>query len=120
MVILGTTIFIAAPEFIRLFRDDETVISIATRALRYQCVAVIFLPFGMVTEMLFQSTGNKVQAIILSAVRSGLIFIPLLYLLSKIWGLAGIQVAQAYSFILSVIPAIILLINFMKKLPKED
>ena len=77
MVILGTTIFIAAPEFIRLFRDDETVISIATLALRYQCVAVIFLPFGMVTEMLFQSTGNKVQAIIL-------------------------------------------LINFMKKLPKED
>lgn len=120
MVILGTTIFIAAPEFIRLFRDDETVISIATRALRYQCVAVIFLPFGMVTEMLFQSTGNKVQAIILSAVRSGLIFIPLLFLLSKNWGLAGIQVAQAYSFILSVIPAIILLINFMKKLPKED
>lgn len=120
MVILGTTIFIAAPEFIRLFRDDETVISIATRALRYQCVAVIFLPFGMVTEMLFQSTGNKVQAIILSAVRSGLIFIPLLYLLSKIWGLAGIQVAQAYSFMLSVIPAIILLISFMKKLPKED
>lgn len=120
MVILGTTIFIAAPDFVRLFRDDETVISIATRALRYQCVAVIFLPFGMVTEMLFQSTGNKVQAIILSAVRSGLIFIPLLYLLSKIWGLAGIQVAQAYSFMLSVIPAIILLISFMKKLPKED
>lgn len=120
MVILGTTIFIAAPDFVRLFRDDETVISIATRALRYQCVAVIFLPFGMVTEMLFQSTGNKVQAIILSAVRSGLIFIPLLYILSKFWGLAGIQVAQAYSFILSVIPAIILLISFMKKLPKED
>lgn len=120
MLILGTIIFIAAPDFVRLFRNDDVVVNIATRALRYQCVAVLFLPFGMVTEMLFQSTGNKFQAIILSAIRSGLVFIPMLYVLSQTMGLAGIQVAQAYSYMLAVIPAIFLFIKFMKKLPKED
>lgn len=120
MLVLGTVVFITAPELVRLFRDDPTVTAIAVRSLRYQCVCALFLPIGMITEMMFQSTGFKVQAIVLSAARSGIIFIPLLLILSKLQGLAGIQVAQAYAFVLSVIPALILKYRFMKKLPQED
>jgi len=120
MFVLGTLIFIFAPKLVKLFRNDQTVIQIATRALRYQCVGLLFLPFAMATEMLFQSTGNRLQASLLSACRSGLIFIPLLYILAKTLGLAGIQVAQAYAFILSSIPTLFFTINFFKKLPKDD
>lgn len=120
MIVLGTLIFIFAPKLVRIFRNDENVISIATRALRYQCVGLLFLPFSMSTEMLFQSTGKRVWASLLSACRSGLIFIPLLYILAKTLGLAGIQVAQAYAFILSSLPTIAFAICFFKKLPSTD
>lgn len=120
MLIFGTIVFILAPDLIRIFRNDDTVIQIASRALRYQCVAVLFLPIGMGTEMLFQSTGNKFRAAVLSACRSGLILIPMLLILAKLQGLAGIQVAQAYAFILAAIPSAFFVSSFFKKLPKED
>lgn len=120
MIVFGTIIFIFAPQLVKIFRNDQDVITIATRALRYQCAGLLFLPFSMATEMLFQSTGNRVWASLLSACRSGLIFIPLLYILAKVFGLAGIQVAQAYAFILSSIPTIIFVVNFFRKLPKDD
>lgn len=120
MIIFGIICFIAAPRLVRLFRDDDVVAGIATRALRYQCVGILFMPFGVVTEMLFQSTGNKLWAITLSACRSGLIFIPLLVLLAKFQGLEGIEVAQAYAFMLTFIPSLIMHIIFNRKLRKEE
>ncbi len=45
---------------IQIFRDDPEVILIGTRALRLQCVAQLFLPIVMVTEMLMQSSGKKI------------------------------------------------------------
>lgn len=120
MIVFGSIIFICAPSFVRLFRNDDTVVNIAVRALRYQCAASLCMPLGMVTEMMFQSTGQKFWAIILSALRSGIIFIPLLIVLTLYWGLSGIQVAQAYTFVLSIIPVIFLVTRFLKKLPNED
>ena len=120
MIILGSIVFIFAEKFVSIFRDDPVVISIATRALKLQCAALLFLPVGMTTDMLFQSTGNKVQASILTSIRSGLFFIPLLIILPAVRGLAGIQEAQPVSFVISFIPAIIMAAVFFKKMPKED
>lgn len=120
MIIFGTIIFIFAPQLVRLFRDDDTVVQIATRALRYQCAGILFLPLAMATEMLFQSTGNRVLASIFSALRSGLIFIPLLYILAMIQGLQGIEVAQAYSNMIAFIPTVFVCVYFFNKMPKND
>lgn len=51
MAVLLMAVLFASEDIIRIFRDDPTVIEIATRALRLQCVALLFLPFCMVTEM---------------------------------------------------------------------
>lgn len=120
MLVLGSLVFIFAPVLVKLCRDDAEVIKIAVFALRCQCVSVLFLPVAMVTEMLFQSTGNKLPAVILSACRSGLIFIPMILTLSHFFGLFGIQISQSISFVLSAIPAVILALVFFKKLDKEE
>lgn len=120
MFIIGTIIFIAAPQIVRLFRNDDTVVQIATRALRYHCVGLLFLPLSMATEMLFQSTGHRALASVFSALRNGLIFIPLLYILAKIQGLQGIEVAQAYAFIIAFVPTIFVCNWFFKNLNKKE
>ena len=120
MVILGTGVFLGAPTLVRLMRDDPEVITIATRALRLQCVSVIALPPCMTAEMAMQSTGHKFSASILSMVRSGLLFVPCLLVLSALRGLSGIQEAQPLAFFLSVPVSIVFLVWFYRSMPDAD
>ena len=105
-------------QLIGVFRDDPAVIEIGTRALHLQALAQLVLPPCMIVEMLFQSTGQRLGAAILSSLRSGVFFIPTLLLLSHYRGLAGIQETQAVAFILSSITSLFFLIWYMKRLPK--
>ena len=105
---------------ISLFREDPEVIAVGTRALRLQASATLLLPVCMTTEMLFQSTGKKLGASFLSALRSGLLFIPLLLFLSYFRGLSGIQEAQPLSLILALPVTVPFAVIFFRKLPKED
>lgn len=116
----GAVLVIFAGELIALFRNDPKVIEIGTRALILQALATLVLPPCMTTEMLFQSTGKRLGATLLSAIRSGLFFIPSLLILSSLRGLAGIQEAQPVSLLLSVPITVVFAVGFFKKLPKED
>ena len=121
IILVGCTlILLFSGELIGLFRDDPEVIAVGTRALRLQAAAYLLLPICMTTEMLFQSTGKRLNATLLSALRSGLLFIPTLLILARIRGLAGIQEAQPLSLLLSFPITIIIAVRFFRTLPKED
>lgn len=107
-------------QLIGLFRDDPKVIEIGTRALQLQFVTLVFLPFTMAVEMLYQSTGHRIGAALMSAARSGLFFIPSLLILSSLRGLAGIQEAQPLAYVLSFPLALFYCIRFWRKTPAED
>ena len=119
MAAAAVVVALTAGNLIGLFRNDPAVIEIGTRALQLHCGALLFLPACMVTEMLYQSTGNKLGAAVLSSMRSGLFFIPALLLLSRFRGLAGIQEAQPLSYVLAFPPAIYLASRLIGKLPKD-
>ena len=80
---------------------------------------MVFLPLGMVTEMLFQSTGKQIGAAVLSSLRSGLFFIPALLILPRIRGLYGIEEAQPAAYLLAAIPALFFMLSFFRKLPRD-
>lgn len=120
MTILVITVLFFSDSIIQVFRNDAEVIAIGTRAVRLQAVAQLFMPFSTMTEMQLQSTGQKLQASILSTFKSGLIFIPALLILSSLRGLMGIEEAQPLALVLAIIPSILFYLDFIKKLPKED
>ena len=120
LTVLATLVLIFSGSCIQIFRDDPDVIEIGTRALRLQCLAICFLPFSMVTEMLLQSTGQKLSASLLSAMRSGLFLIPALLILARLRGLAGIQEAQPLAYVVSFVIAIFFARWFFRRLPKEN
>ncbi|MCR5501965.1 MAG: MATE family efflux transporter [Lachnospiraceae bacterium] len=113
-------VFLLSGDVIRLFRDDPEVILIGTRALRLQCGAMLFLPFAMITEMMYQSTGKKLGAAILSALRSGICFIPLIFLMARTRGLYGIEEAQPLSYIMAFFPAVYFAIRHLRSMPEKD
>ena len=120
LVIVSILVISHSSQIIQIFRDDPEVIRIGIRALNLYCASLIFMPMGTVTEMMLQSTGYRLQASITSSLRSGLIFIPLLILLARFRGLAGIQEAQPLAYVLASIPSFIMLIWFLRRLPRED
>ena len=120
MVIFASFVFIFAPQISKALRDDPEVIVIATRAMRLMAVSQLSMPVTVMTEMLLQTTGKKLKASVLSAMKSGVILIPALLILSRLRGLNGIEEAQPLSLVLSVIPAVIFAVSFFRELPSGD
>ena len=119
VVVISVGLILFPGEIVRIFRDDNTVMEIGSRALVLQGIAQLFLPFCMITEMALQSVGKKLGASVLSTLRNGLFFIPLLLILSNVRGLSGIQEAQPLTVTLAVIPSAILAVRFFRELPKN-
>ena len=109
-----------AEPLVGIFRDDPEVIRIGVRALRLQAVGQLAMAACMPSEMLFQSTGQRFFASLISVLRNGLIFIPLLLLLSGTRGLSGIQEAQPLSMLIAVPVTIPFVVFFFRRIPKED
>lgn len=110
---------LGAEPIVGWFRDDPDVIRIGTFALRAQCVGLVTLPLSVCGNMLFQSIGKSGRAAFLALLRSGLLFIPAVLILSRLLGLLGIQLAQPAADITSAIITIPLAHSFLKGLPPD-
>ena len=118
--IASMVVYINAGSCIQFFRDDPDVITIGIPALHAQCLALFFVPFQVCNNMMFQSIGYKFNATFLSSLRNGLCFIPVILLFSFLWGLTGIQIAQAVADVMTSLICIPFTVSFFAKLPKEE
>ncbi len=120
LIVTVIPVYIYAEPVVRLFRDDGEVVGLALRALRLQLITLTAVPLTMVTEMGFQSTGQRVMAIAASSMRSGVVFIPVLLLLANLRGMAGIQEAQPLAFVITFFISLFLSRSFLKRVSRRD
>ena len=116
----SVAVLLNAGSCIQIFRDDPEVIAIGIPALQAQCIALLFVPFQVCNNMMFQSIGYKFNATFLSSLRNGLYFIPVILIFSALWGLTGIQLSQAVADVLTSFTCIPFTVTFFAKLPKEE
>lgn len=117
MGIAGVAIFMAAPWLLSLFiSDDPAVLEIGTMALRAQAVSMPLIPVGAIANMTFQSIGKAWRATIMSSMRQGIFFIPLVYALPAMFELWGVVTVQAAADILTAFVCAPFLFLFYKKL----
>ncbi len=116
MAVMAVIGFAFSEPIIRIFRDDPDVIAVGIPALRMQCAALLFMPLCLSGNMLFQSIGKSGRAILLSSIRSGLLFIPVLLITSRLFGIPGIQMSQALADTLSGLIAAPMIYDFFRKL----
>lgn len=119
LVIVTIPVAVFAEPLVRIFRDDTQVVEYAVRALQLHCLALVLVPITMVTEMGFQSTGQRVWASISSALRSGIIFIPMVLILPRIRGMAGVQEAQPLSTAIAFVICLFLSRQFLRHVDKK-
>jgi len=102
------------------FQPDPSVVAIVIPALRYHCIGCFMLPFSVCANMMFQSTGLANRSAILSALRSGLCFIPMILILPHVIGLTGIQIAQPIADFITLVVSIPMALFFLYRLPKDE
>lgn len=120
IAILCLIAFINAPLVISLFRKEDLVIEIGTSALRLMCIGLLFLPLTSVTNMLFQGIGESKKALFIACLQSGAIFIPLVYILTNLFGIKGLISSTPISYSLAFVVSCPMLIKFIQELNEKE
>ena len=119
MAVLSLICFFVSKPIIGAFEsDDPAVIQIGVYALRANLVVFPVHAIIIVGNMTFQSLGKPLPATILSCLRQGFCFIPLLFILPPWLGLKGVQFAQPVADVLSAIVTLPMTIWFIRKVAK--
>lgn len=111
--------FFFSGTLVTLFRNDPAVIAIGSRALRLQCIALVLMPVSIFGNMLFQSIGLSRTASFLAALRSGLVLIPVVWILTSLFSLSGLEAAQAVSEASSALITLPITFRFLRDLPPD-
>lgn len=113
--------FIFASDIISFFRnEDQELIAIGSRVLRWQCISFPLIGLSTATNMLLQNLRKTIPATILSMCRQGIFFIPTLYVAPLLLGLQGIEMTQAIADVLTFTLAIPMSVRIYKELTKEE
>lgn len=89
--------FIFSEPIIALFRDDPDVVAVGAVALDWQIISYPLVTTIVATNMMLQTIRKPVRANLVAAARSGLFFIPLIFILPHFFGLLGVEMCQAWS-----------------------
>ena len=118
---MGVMGFIFAPDIIALFRgEDPELIRVGTHAMRWQCVAFPLMGLCTMTNMLFQNIGYTWQATFLSMCRQGICFLPAVFIAPWLWGLTGLEAAQAIADLSSFLIAVPFAIRIVEELTAKE
>ena len=119
LAILAVIGLVFSDSLVGFFRDDPEVIEVGSFALKMQLLALFFQPLSICTNMMLQSVGKNKHATFLSAIRSGVAFIPSLLILSRILGLTGVQIAQPVGDVITFFISIPFMVSFFKNSGEE-
>ena len=89
--------FIFSEPIIAPFRHDPHVAPAGAVALDWQIISYPLVTTIVATNMMMQTIRKPVRANLVAAARSGLFFIPLIFILPHFFGLLGVEMCQAWS-----------------------
>lgn len=112
---MSTISILFAEPIITIFQKAPDVIAIGSRALRFTALGMMFMPFSVPVNMLYQSIQQPTISSVLSLIRSGLVTIPLLLFGVPFLGLLGIQIAQPTADVIAGLISIPFIIRFIRQ-----
>ncbi len=98
---------------------DGMLVEIGSRGMRIFLSLIMATSVTLVTAQFFQSIGRATPSIILNLTRQLLLFIPLLLLLPRLFGMDGIFLSQPISDAITAIISAVLLNHALRNLPAD-
>lgn len=113
----GTLLMLLASDpLTRCFISDETTVSFGRSFLRIVCLACPTTALNFLIITIFQATGQRVQPLILSLLRKGGLDIPLMLVLNRFIGIAGIAWATPLADGLALVISAAMVLPYLKRL----
>lgn len=117
IVVIG---IIFAPQIISLFdKDNPGLVRLGATILRAQFSILPFMVFIIILNSMFQACGKPIKAAVMSLIRQGLFFIPLIIILPRFFGLNGVIFAQPLANFISFLVSVPLSISMLKGINKS-
>lgn len=107
LIVSAILLYVFSEPLIKTMSKNKEVILVSSNILRMQCITLPLLGYFAISSMLMQNIGQYFWASIISISRQGIFYIPLLYILSNIFGQFGIYLLQPAADILSFALAVI-------------
>ncbi len=107
MGVVAIAVVVFPQGFAQLFARSSTVLSITTQALRITAFGYIFYGFYLISVASFQGLGLGREYLWANIVRLYGFLVPLVVLLSRIWGLTGVWFGLFTGNVLSAIVVLI-------------
>ena len=122
LIMAAILLYVFSELLIKTMSNDNEVILVGSEILRMQCITLPLLGYFAISSMLMQNIGQYFWASIISISRQGIFYIPLLYILSNIFGEFGIYLLQPVADVLSFGLAVIVVrkIKFANDKCKKD
>ena len=121
LIVLGAVVYIFSPDIIALFRsEDPELIRVGSCAMRWQCAAFPLMGICTMTNMLLQNINYTWQATFLSMCRHGVCFLPTVFIAPWIWGLTGLEAAQAIADAMTFFISLPFCIKIIKELSIKE
>lgn len=121
--VLGTGVCVAAAALIAAFarpivgwfQGDPEVVAVGVKMLYFYCAVLPAMAYSTYVNQLYQCLGFSAQATFLALCRQGVFFLPLILVLPRLFGLAGVQAAQPAADLLTFLICIPFQIVFFRK-----
>lgn len=111
LIIAAISLYVFSEPLIKTMSNDNEVILVGVEILRMQCITMPLLGYFAISSMLMQNIGQYFWASIISISRQGIFYIPLLYILSNLFGQFGIYLLQPVADVLSFALAVIVVVK---------
>lgn len=96
------------------------MIMIGQKSLWANGFSIMLFGFYTVYSSLFLALGKGLEGFVLGACRQGICFVPVILILTHVWGINGILYSQSVADVISAIITIFMAINLHKKLTTES
>ncbi len=97
----------------------ETTVQLGITAIRHQLYFLPLMSLVVMSNMMLQTVGSVVRASLLAMSRQGIMLIPVVYLLSLLFGMEGFLWAQGIADLLSFILTLPLVIPVIASFAKD-
>jgi len=109
-----------ADQTVGLFIEEQQTLELGTSFLKIMCLATPFMFCNFQMTSIFQAMGKGPQSLLLASCRQGLINIPLLFLMERVFGLYGIVWTQFVADLLTTAISFALYRRINRDLKKEE
>ena len=97
-----------APQIVQFFIADAASVNYGAAFVRLRILALPFITTEFMLIAVFQGIGDAKQAFFLSLFRKGILDLPLMWLLNKVWTMYGLMLVQPFMEFCGCVIALIL------------